>query len=104
MSHDQLGKILNTTRQAIISWEKNGVEPRAPMRKKLAKFSGFQAACFSRREAEELAQDTFGRRLERAEETLERVLQGMVEAGIPIPRAAAEHQSSATVRPKRKTA
>ena len=102
MSHDAFGKVIGATRQAIISWEKRGVEPRAPMRRKLARFSGFQAAVFSRREAEELAQESFGRRLARSEETLERILSALVAAGIAVPESQAAPRSASSGQPRKR--
>jgi hypothetical protein len=70
LSHDRFAKILGgTSRQAIINWEKpGGGEPRAPMRRKLAKFSGFRPEVFSRRQAEALEQVTVGSRLRSVED------------------------------------
>lgn len=104
ISHDKLAGILDTSRQVIIGWEKpGGAEPSLAMRKRLSKFSGFDPRCYSRREAEVLVQEPVGRRLARAEETIERILQGLLDAGIAIPADPAASRSAASVRP-RKTA
>lgn len=50
LSHDAFARILGTTRQTVINWER-GAEPRA-YAEKLAEFSGFPADAFLRRGAE----------------------------------------------------
>lgn len=62
LSHDVFADILNTKRQVLIGWEK-GTEPNEASRAKLAEFSGFPAAAFSRRLAEPLVEEMLARRL-----------------------------------------
>lgn len=62
LSHDSFAKVLGTSRQVIIDWEK-GAQPGKRYRDKLAKFSGFRPEVFARREAEALEKEMVGRRL-----------------------------------------
>lgn len=102
ISHDTLAGILSTSRQVVIKWEKpGGAEPGREMRRRLADFSGFQEGCFSRRQAEVLVQEPFGRRLQRAEETVETILAALVAAGIALPESEAVPRSAPTSRRKR---
>lgn len=70
LSHDRFAKILGTTRQSVINWEKGANEPRG-YREKLAEFSGFSPEAFSRRGAEEPAAESIGGRLEALEAAVE---------------------------------
>lgn len=102
ISHDTLAGILGTSRQVVIKWEKpGGAEPNPALRRELAKFSGFREGCFSRRQAEVLVQEPFGRRLQRAEETVETILAALVAAGIALPESEAEPRSAPISRRKR---
>lgn len=105
LSHDDFAKILGTKRQVVINWEKKGVEPKK-FAQALADFSGFPRQAFSRREAEELVRDSFGRRLQQLSDetaaqwvTIEEILKGMKQAGIQIPSTPTEPRSAATAPP-----
>lgn len=67
LSHDRFAKILGTTRQTIIGWEGGKSEPSDKYRPKLAEFSGFPAAAFSRRAAEAPSAAAMAVRLEALE-------------------------------------
>lgn len=64
LSHDRFARALGTSRQVVIGWEKeSGPEPSERLRAKLAEFSGFDPAVFSRREAEAMTSRSIGSRL-----------------------------------------
>lgn len=104
MSHDTLAAELGTTRQTVINWEKRGgIEPGPKYREKLAEFSGYPAGAFSRREAEAMAEETFGHLLLRLRDeadvnsrTLERVLTALSDANIVVPDQQQEPRSDST--------
>ncbi len=72
MSHDRFGEALGGIKRGrIIGWEKEaGSEPDPSARAKLAAFSGFAEAAFSRRLAEAPAAATIRSRLEELAETI----------------------------------
>lgn len=91
LSHDKFAKILGTSRQLVIKWEKNETEPRDFLGA-LAEFSGFPEAAFSLRGAEALVEESAGPRLQRlqveADTTrgiVRAVLEALAERGIQVP-------------------
>lgn len=78
LSHDRFAKILGTSRQTVISWENGTSEPR-DYREKLAEFSGFPEAAFSRRSAEAPSAVAVAARLATLEAKLEEVVELMTE-------------------------
>lgn len=103
LSHDRFAKILGTSRQVVINWEKGKNFPNPKSRTRLAKFSGFSDQAFSVREAEAVVEDSIDRRLRRlearatrAENSLRRILRALDAAGIELPAARAASQSPAT--------